>query len=711
VSDTNTVQAFVSTGTGTTEITVNIGTLAASGTLVQTSPEGTIGASPLVLYNWNPATQLTNFLAAEAQVAAGDAGARVKIVALGDSTTAGYKGAPTDYRNSVSYPEELALSLSYDGIPAQSDNFLGEFNGEDGRIALVGTAALAYPEFAGGQVIRTAAVGDGVNFTLNTPQVYDRVDISYVDHGNGSLTVAVDGGPVLATLQLGNTGQIVTKTIDIPSGLHAVLNIRSTSSTLTSIEGAAFWNSANPSVEVYNAGVPGAESSVVGNGSTAGVGEIPGVVNLNPNLALIDYGINDINNGDLTIAQTVANISAMITALRSVNCDVIIIIPQPFSSPAYATQLPALRAALEALSDADNVPIIDLSATYGDSFAALAAAGLMSDLLHPDATLYADIGSKIAALLAQTIDSAAACFAAGTRILTPHGEQAVEDLAAGDVVMTHTGAAEVIWLGRRRINLARHRQKEEVQPIRIAAGALCDGFPRRDLLLSPDHALYLDGHLIPAKALLNGFTIRRSAQPSVTYYHIEVSRHAAVFAEGVAAETYLETGNRGAFENTGAIALHPAAAQALREETGFAPFAEAGPVVEAVRQRILDRAEIETDGDPDTSILYSNGSAVIASRSAVPGEIFADPRDRRRLGVKLAGLSIGGAVIPLDHPLLTEGWHEPEPDGRWTDGYATIPASLVNGGVVNFTTAATLAYPTTTRHHADVQIPRRAAGR
>jgi hypothetical protein len=168
-----------------------------------------------------------------------------------------------------------------------------------------------------------------------------------------------------------------------------------------------------------------------------------------------------------------------------------------------------------------------------------------------------------------------------------------------------------------------------------------------------------------------------------------------IFAEGAAAESYLESGNRGAFENGGAIvALHPDFAMKLRLTKSCAPLAEAGPIVEAVRAEILQRAAIATTDDPALIIRHQNGAAIISSRTAVPGEIFADPRDRRQLGVKVARLMAGGQVIRLNHPELTQGWHDIEPDGRWTNGHALIPPSLIPPGAeITVALAATMQYP------------------
>jgi hypothetical protein len=90
-----------------------------------------------------------------------------------------------------------------------------------------------------------------------------------------------------------------------------------------------------------------------------------------------------------------------------------------------------------------------------------------------------------------------------------------------------------------------------VLPIRIRAGALGDGLPTRDLLLSPAHALLLDGVLVNAGALVNGGTItREAAVPEVfTYYNLELAEHTLILAEGTPAETFVDNVSREHFDN------------------------------------------------------------------------------------------------------------------------------------------------------------------
>ena len=192
------------------------------------------------------------------------------------------------------------------------------------------------------------------------------------------------------------------------------------------------------------------------------------------------------------------------------------------------------------------------------------------------------------------------CFSAGTAILTPDGDVAVEAIQPGDVLMTFEDGRlvphTVIWAGVREIDLTRHPKPASVAPIRFLQGALGDGMPHRDLVLSPDHCLFIDGALFPAKLLINGMTIVRDLTPAtVSYHHIELDRHAVLIAEGVAAESYLDTGNRAYFSNAGlAMILHPEFEinQHLRcwETDACAPLMVRPEVVKPVWDRFAARA-------------------------------------------------------------------------------------------------------------------------
>jgi hypothetical protein len=333
----------------------------------------------------------------------------------------------------------------------------------------------------------------------------------------------------------------------------------------------------------------------------------------------------------------------------------------------------------------------------------------------------------------QALYAAVACFTAGTRILTARGELPVEALSVGDVVrgLVSGRLRRVRWIGQRSLDAARHPRPHEVAPIRVRAGAFTAGLPHRDLLLSPDHALLIGRVLVPVRYLVNGVTVLREPVGCVTYFHVELAEedgtavHDVMLAEGLPAESYLDTGNRAAFANGGdagdgegaaPMLLHPDFARHIWETRACAPLHVEGPVVVAARWQLLVRAPalgFALDNDPDFCLLADDtalrpfarrgriwrfhvprGSARLVSRSAVPAEVRADDADCRKLGVAITRIALNGKPIPLDDPALGDGFRPVERSGRrrwrWTDGDAVLhlPAS----GRLDVTLAFTLPY-------------------
>jgi hypothetical protein len=178
------------------------------------------------------------------------------------------------------------------------------------------------------------------------------------------------------------------------------------------------------------------------------------------------------------------------------------------------------------------------------------------------------------------------CFAAGTRIATEHGEVAVEDLVVGDKVRVLLGSepAPIIWIGRRTVNCARHPNPARVWPVRVRAGAFGPGRPHRDLWLSPDHAVYFNEVLIPVRRLLTGNSIAQVQVDSVTYYHIELPEHDVLLADGLPAESYLDSGDRANFANGGGIVRQiPDFCARMWEAYGCAPLIVVGAELTAAR--------------------------------------------------------------------------------------------------------------------------------
>ncbi|MBR0651859.1 hypothetical protein GXW78_19470 [Roseomonas terrae] len=191
-----------------------------------------------------------------------------------------------------------------------------------------------------------------------------------------------------------------------------------------------------------------------------------------------------------------------------------------------------------------------------------------------------------------------ACFAEGTMIATDRGEVSVESLRAGDLVLTMHGTPRLVplrWVGVSRLNLAHQRNRATAAPILVRAGALMDGVPSRDLRLSPEHALFIDGMLVPARMLVNGETIVQEIWcREVAYYHLEIEGHGLLVSDGALSESYVDDGNRALFDNGTVVALsvdfeaHRANGRYAMQ--ACAPIATEGPALRAIRQRLAQRA-------------------------------------------------------------------------------------------------------------------------
>ena len=212
-----------------------------------------------------------------------------------------------------------------------------------------------------------------------------------------------------------------------------------------------------------------------------------------------------------------------------------------------------------------------------------------------------------AAAAAAEID-ALACFAEGTRIATADGWVKVEALRVGDRVRVvselsgparmavATGSCEpIVWLGSRTVDCARHPNPETVLPVRITAGAFGRNVPQSDLYLSPDHAVFVNGALVPVKLLVNGACIAYMKRSNITYYHVELPEHAVILAEGLPVESYLDTGDRANLAGAGTIRLFPDFAARLApgaamvwETRGAAPLVTVGARLAAVRRTVVD---------------------------------------------------------------------------------------------------------------------------
>jgi hypothetical protein len=314
------------------------------------------------------------------------------------------------------------------------------------------------------------------------------------------------------------------------------------------------------------------------------------------------------------------------------------------------------------------------------------------------------------------------CFLAGTRLLTPLGEVAVEDLQVGDLVSTLVAgehvAKPVTWIGNRSVKPGDLRA-DDAHPVRIKTGAFAEMVPQRDLLVTAEHCLLVDGGLVPARMLVNGRSIIADRGiSSFTSYHVELAEHAILLAEGLPTESYLDTGSRGNFANAAVPSLRPRLDNADAHsawENAAAPLTTSTAIVQPIWQRLSDRAaalglpadavEPTLTADPALRVIAGNGTVIepmqtengrylfvlaagmdqlrLVSDTFRPSDSigpFVD--DRRELGVLVGEINLynGRKKTAVARHLASEnlaGWYGlEETSGRWTTGDAELPVTI-----------------------------------
>lgn len=283
------------------------------------------------------------------------------------------------------------------------------------------------------------------------------------------------------------------------------------------------------------------------------------------------------------------------------------------------------------------------------------------------------------------------CFRAGTRIAVPGGERAIETLAIGETVLTADGGEVAIrWLGRRAYDARLVAANAHVVPVIFRPGSLGPGLPRRTLAVSPTHAMWVEGRLAPAATLVNGRSILRGPRAAVTYYHIELDRHALVLAEGAAAESFVDDDSRWMFDNAEeyfdlyGVGPAPAMARMPRLAEGFA--------LAALRRRLAARAGVALPPPKPAGALRGHVERIegdvaegwvtdAAGQSGLVLDFVRDGRvvlravaNRYRADLDFAGLAGGACGFRVALP---------SGDGRWVvrrsaDG-AVLPADGTRG--------------------------------
>lgn len=242
----------------------------------------------------------------------------------------------------------------------------------------------------------------------------------------------------------------------------------------------------------------------------------------------------------------------------------------------------------------------------------------------------------------------AVCYLRGTRIMTAHGEVAVEDLKEGDLVVCRFGGLRAVrWIGRQSVPGT--VQNADVRAIRFAPGAIADAVPRAPLFVSAGHSMLIGESLVLASDLMNGITITREGhRDRWDYFQIDLGVHDLVLAEGAWSETFADCGRfRDRFDNvmdyrrrfpaeaapetpllcaprpTGGAAFHAALQQTARRalrKRGDAPGRLEGRIEEFVAPGRLSGWAVDTGrrGSPVELEIVLRGDVIGIALACVP---------------------------------------------------------------------------------------------
>jgi hypothetical protein len=112
------------------------------------------------------------------------------------------------------------------------------------------------------------------------------------------------------------------------------------------------------------------------------------------------------------------------------------------------------------------------------------------------------------------------------------------------------------------------------------------------VFISPDHGVCEGGVLVPAWRLLNGVSITQAERVArVDYYHIELARHALIFAENMPVESFADADCRQRFQNAAEFdRLYP---EPSSPQAPCRPRVEDGFLLQRIRDRINARAGMQ----------------------------------------------------------------------------------------------------------------------
>ena len=588
-------------------------------------------------------------------------GGSILSIASGASLTLGGPGAFVADSDDTTRNSALTELDENDGTLTLQDSSLsvgGSFNNTgylyiDNSYAAISTGNV----YGGSQVTIAGTFSNSANVFIGNPNLTAATSVSLGALDNtGSINITGDASGAAATLTIGGTSQDQGGAITVNSG--AELDVLATAQLTMSGGG-----------DISGSGTLDNEGSILLQGG----GGSGGPIALDPAISvssIINNDVIEVSGDDNKVGTSAGTITGSGTLLVDAGASLEIAAAVSGNTLQFAAggdgavQIDELldgsdqqefNSAIAGFSSSDVLVLEgfgtfttingylpptesggDTSLTLTDDGTPVATLSLVGDYTGDTFLLNAD--PNISGAIDLTV---VPCYHRGTLILTEHGERPVETLSIGELLITRSGAALPIkWIGRRSYRGRFVLGRKDILPICIRASALDENVPRRDLWISPHHAMYLDGMLIEAKDLINGVSIVQAEQvEKVEYFHIELDSHDVIIAEGALSESFVDDDSRGLFHNAHEyFAGHPQAPR--RPAVYCAPRPDGGYVVETARRRIDARAGLRPIVEKPASTL--RGYVDVASVRRIAG--WAQNPEHPEAPVCL-DISVGGRLI------------------------------------------------------------------
>ncbi len=436
-----------------------------------------------------------------------------------------------------------------------------------------------------GTVNNLSATGGGITMTGGT--------LSGGTFQSGA-TMTVNAGAVSGTVTIGNKGNA-----NVSGGTVSDINIASGGSGAITGGSVADVTVSSGGTVNFNAGATLTDTLTLSSGGTASItGDTGGAVQLGDGYTsgLTITGLN--TSKDTNVTTTINGWT------KDSQIDL---------------QYVTFNNAKWKYSDANTVAITTTDATTGDTYT------VTLNIPNVEATGFNLVNDNQGGTIIT-------CFLAGSMICTPDGDVAVEDLQIGDQLVAFDWEHDrevtrpVVWVGKAHAKVRAGLPDDEAgYPVRILKNAISDGVPYKDMLITAEHCLCFEGKFVPARMLVNGFSIFYDKSiTSYDYYHVETDQHSVITADGMLTESYLDTGNRRAFRQEGKVATLRGAVQSWAEDAG-APLC-------------VDRAFVE----PLFHRLEARGNSMAGHRVPAKQAVVADPN--------LHLVTQAGAIIrPMRH--------------------------------------------------------------